>query len=65
MAVFLQAWDSYQSKPKPKVKPAFRGFYKGGFADKMTKREAALILGVRYVRSRCMSCFLHHAVLFP
>ena len=24
-------------------------FYEGGFEDKMTRREAALILGVRYV----------------
>lgn len=26
----------------------FTAFYKGGFEDKMTKREAALILGVRF-----------------
>ena len=28
---------------------AFSKFYEGGFEDPMTKREAALILGVRYV----------------
>lgn len=27
------------------------GYYKGGFEPKMTKREAALILGVRYVNT--------------
>lgn len=26
----------------------FTAFYKGGFEDRMTKKEAALILGVRY-----------------
>lgn len=25
------------------------GYYRGGFEPKMTKREAALVLGVRYV----------------
>lgn len=34
-------------------------FYEGGFEDKMTRREAALILGVRYVwRLRC-GCVAH------
>lgn len=27
------------------------GYYRGGFEPKMTKREAALVLGVRYVHT--------------
>lgn len=30
------------------VSPISRKFYKGGFKPQMTRREAALILGVRY-----------------
>lgn len=45
--VRAQAWEKYQAMPKrPKAK--FRNFYKGGFKDDMDRREAALILGVRY-----------------
>ncbi|CAO2816474.1 unnamed protein product [Amaranthus hypochondriacus] len=38
----IQAWQSFKSRP-----PKPRRFYEGGFQPKMTRREAALILGVR------------------
>lgn len=37
----IQAWQAYKARPK------IRRFYEGGFQQKMTRREAALILGVR------------------
>uniref|UniRef100_U3IQZ6 Mitochondrial import inner membrane translocase subunit TIM14 n=1 Tax=Anas platyrhynchos platyrhynchos TaxID=8840 RepID=U3IQZ6_ANAPP len=40
-----QVKQALQNLPKPD----FRGYYRGGFEPKMTKREAALILGVRNV----------------
>jgi DnaJ homolog subfamily C member 19 len=39
----IQAWQAFKARP-----PALRKFYEGGFQPTMTKREAALILGVRY-----------------
>ncbi|KAL9226972.1 hypothetical protein vseg_002724 [Gypsophila vaccaria] len=38
----IQAWQSFKARP-----PKPRRFYEGGFQPKMTRREAALILGVR------------------
>ncbi|KAI3823418.1 hypothetical protein L1987_04854 [Smallanthus sonchifolius] len=40
----IQAWNAFKARP---VTPAFRKFYQGGFQPQMTRREAALILGVR------------------
>ncbi|XP_050226374.1 mitochondrial import inner membrane translocase subunit TIM14-2-like [Mercurialis annua] len=38
----IQAWQALKASP-----PRLRKFYDGGFQSAMTKREAALILGVR------------------
>uniref|UniRef100_G3MN37 J domain-containing protein n=1 Tax=Amblyomma maculatum TaxID=34609 RepID=G3MN37_AMBMU len=40
----IQAWQAYKVRP---VVPRMRRFYEGGFQQTMTRREAALILGVR------------------
>ncbi|KAI5665332.1 hypothetical protein M9H77_24655 [Catharanthus roseus] len=40
----IQAWQAFKARP-PTVR--MRKFYEGGFQQKMTRREAALILGVR------------------
>ncbi|KAJ8774815.1 hypothetical protein K2173_017261 [Erythroxylum novogranatense] len=40
----IQAWHAFKTRP-PQAK--LRRFYEGGFQPKMTRREAALILGVR------------------
>ncbi|MQM16077.1 hypothetical protein Taro_049031 [Colocasia esculenta] len=40
----IQAWEVYKARP---VGPRMRRFYPGGFGQQMTRREAALILGVR------------------
>ncbi|KAG5028691.1 hypothetical protein AAZX31_05G083100 [Glycine max] len=40
----IQAWQAFKSRPP---KPRLRKFYEGGFQSTMTRREAALILGVR------------------
>lgn len=42
----MRAFQEYQKMPKA---PRMSKFYKGGFDAKMNKREAALILGLRYV----------------
>ncbi|XAR56095.1 hypothetical protein NMG60_11036419 [Bertholletia excelsa] len=40
----IHAWQAFKTRsPKPRV----RRFYEGGFQPTMTKREAALILGIR------------------
>ena len=39
----IQAWQAFKASP-----PRMRKFYEGGFQTTMTRREAALILGVRY-----------------
>lgn len=39
----IQAWQAFKARP-----PKMRRFYEGGFQANMTRREAALILGVRY-----------------
>lgn len=41
----IQAWHAYKARP---VVPRMRKFYEGGFQGIMTRREASLILGVRY-----------------
>ncbi|XP_015965655.1 mitochondrial import inner membrane translocase subunit TIM14-1 [Arachis duranensis] len=38
----IQAWQAFKARP-----PRMRKFYEGGFQVTMTRREAALILGVR------------------
>ncbi|XP_052175679.1 mitochondrial import inner membrane translocase subunit TIM14-3-like [Diospyros lotus] len=38
----IQAWQAFKTRP-----PRIRRFYEGGFQSAMTRREAALILGVR------------------
>ncbi|KAJ0409977.1 hypothetical protein P43SY_005871 [Pythium insidiosum] len=45
----LQAWEAYQARPKSEKVSSwkYRNFYDGPFEEKMTRREAALILGVR------------------
>ncbi|OVA12323.1 DnaJ domain [Macleaya cordata] len=40
----IQAWKAFKTRP---VVPRVRRFYEGGFQQKMTRREAALILGIR------------------
>eukprot|EP00252_Welwitschia_mirabilis_P021187 TRINITY_DN5356_c0_g1_i1.p1 TRINITY_DN5356_c0_g1~~TRINITY_DN5356_c0_g1_i1.p1 ORF type:complete len:113 (+),score=12.10 TRINITY_DN5356_c0_g1_i1:109-447(+) len=40
----IQAWNAFKSRP-PTAR--IRKFYEGGFQPTMTRREAALILGVR------------------
>ncbi|KAL9995838.1 putative DnaJ domain, Chaperone J-domain superfamily [Helianthus debilis subsp. tardiflorus] len=40
----IQAWHSFKNRPP---RPKSRRFYEGGFQQTMTRREAALILGVR------------------
>ncbi|KAJ4971741.1 hypothetical protein NE237_004840 [Protea cynaroides] len=40
----IQAWQAFKARPPT---PTLRKFYDGGFQPTMTKREAALILGVR------------------
>ncbi|XP_058726462.1 uncharacterized protein LOC131597814 [Vicia villosa] len=45
----IQAWQAFKAR-----RPALRKFYEGGFQPTMTRREAALILGVRYFHF----CFL-------
>ncbi|OIT01311.1 mitochondrial import inner membrane translocase subunit tim14-1 [Nicotiana attenuata] len=42
----IQAWKAFKARP-PTAR--MRKFYEGGFQPKMNRREAALILGVRYV----------------
>ncbi|KAJ0978215.1 hypothetical protein J5N97_013689 [Dioscorea zingiberensis] len=40
----IQAWQAYKARP---VVHKMRKFYEGGFQPTMTRREAALILGIR------------------
>ncbi|MCL7037075.1 hypothetical protein MKW94_027817 [Papaver nudicaule] len=40
----IQAWQAFKTRP---IIPRTRRFYEGGFQPVMTRREAALILGVR------------------
>ncbi|TDH72863.1 hypothetical protein CCR75_004067 [Bremia lactucae] len=45
----LQVWAAYKSRPKIEKGNSwkYRNFYDGPFEERMTRREAALILGVR------------------
>lgn len=43
----IQAWTAYQARPKSERAMFAKNFYDGPFEDTMTRREAALILGVR------------------
>lgn len=47
--VYLQAYEAYKARPKSEKVSSWttRNFYDGPFEEKMTRREAALILGVR------------------
>lgn len=40
----IQAWQAFKARPPIS---RTRKFYEGGFQPKMTRREAALILGIR------------------
>lgn len=40
----IEAWQAYKARP---ATARLRKFYEGGFQPVMTRREAALILGVR------------------
>lgn len=40
----IRAWQAFKARPSV---PHIRRFYEGGFQHSMTRREAALILGVR------------------
>ena len=40
----IEAWHAFKARPRV---PRMRKFYEGGFQPVMTRREAALILGVR------------------
>ncbi|KAJ4976905.1 hypothetical protein NE237_002011 [Protea cynaroides] len=40
----IQAWQAFKARP---AASRMRRFYEGGFQPTMTRREAALILGVR------------------
>ncbi|XP_008806689.2 mitochondrial import inner membrane translocase subunit TIM14-3-like [Phoenix dactylifera] len=40
----IRAWQAFKARP---AVPRARKFYPGGFEREMTRREAALILGVR------------------
>ncbi|KAK6148218.1 hypothetical protein DH2020_019130 [Rehmannia glutinosa] len=40
----IRAWEAFKARP---IVPHARRFYPGGFEQVMTRREAALILGVR------------------
>lgn len=42
----IMAWQAFKARPRM---PRMRRFYEGGFQSAMTRREAALILGVRCV----------------
>jgi DnaJ homolog subfamily C member 19 len=55
----VQAWQAYKARP---IVPRMRKFYEGGFQPTMNRREAALILGVRYTihTSYMISAVLHH-----
>ncbi|KAI9304348.1 hypothetical protein BJ944DRAFT_87164 [Cunninghamella echinulata] len=43
----IKAFQEYQKLPKSAKVPRMSKYYKGGFEAKMSKREAALILGLR------------------
>ncbi|KAF4320610.1 hypothetical protein G195_006165 [Phytophthora kernoviae 00238/432] len=45
----IQVWEAYKNRPKSEKVSSwkYRNFYDGPFEEKMTRREAALILGVR------------------
>ncbi|CAM0137967.1 hypothetical protein VKS41_001189 [Umbelopsis sp. WA50703] len=43
----MRAFEEYQKRPKSPIMPRLSKYYKGGFDPKMSKREAALILGLR------------------
>lgn len=49
----ILAWQAFKARPRV---PRMRRFYEGGFQSSMTRREAALILGVRCVLS--YTCFI-------
>lgn len=40
----IEAWQAFKARP---FVPRMRKFYEGGFQPVMTRREAALILGIR------------------
>ncbi|KAK3224664.1 hypothetical protein Dsin_004526 [Dipteronia sinensis] len=53
----IRAWQAFKARP---VIPRARRFYYGGFENAMSKREAALILGIR---ERAVAKKIHEAYL--
>ena len=51
----ILAWQAFKARP---IVPRMRKFYEGGFQAAMTRREAALILGVRSVFTSFFSLHL-------
>ncbi|NWW99633.1 TIM14 translocase, partial [Caloenas nicobarica] len=54
-----QVKQALQNLPKP----GFSGYYRGGFEPKMTKREAALILGVSPTANRSKIREAHRRIM--
>lgn len=65
----IESWQAWKARP---VVPRVRRFYEGGFHPTMTRREAAMILGIRlavilvnsrFLGFRChsTSCQFSHA----
>lgn len=50
----IQAWQAFKARP-PTAR--LRRFYEGGFQPTMTRREAALILGIRYCLDLYSFCY--------
>jgi len=50
----IQAWQAFKARP---FVPRAHRFYPGGFQQVMTRREAALILGIRL--HPCFSFVIH------
>jgi hypothetical protein len=51
--VGIQALKRYKALGGGGASPFGKQFYKGGFESRMNRREAALILQLRWVRARC------------
>lgn len=57
----IQAWHAYKARP---IVPRMRKFYEGGFQPAMTRREAGLILGVRYISYKSIICAPHLIIIY-
>ncbi|EEH55216.1 uncharacterized protein MICPUCDRAFT_19303 [Micromonas pusilla CCMP1545] len=54
----ILAYEAWKRAP-----PAMRAFYQGGFEPQMTRREAALILGVRRSAAKAKVLAAHRKVM--